>query len=572
MSSKEVSLGEKLAKMPLNSSDSSEGEEAYDDMSYGSDIQSPDLAKGFVMVHENCCRARYRPSRVSKGTPFYVCLNKSDCRSLAGGQHAILRGGHRAVPGVYRGVYGPSGKLLAAKAGTQTTPATIEKLAAETRESDRAQAATIGKLSADMCSFSIPDTENLFATAEIDPEVEGPNPTNFGTKQNTILLRLMSSLCDKIDKLDSGIENGNTAIIQALTTARPPSQSILHPPSFTTTMTEEEAISSMARKHAAHSERTAPRNTDEEYEESRYTKEVYEDKEVYGEEYGREEESDWSETPTVKKTRKKAAKVSKSSSRPRLYAIAWGRGGQRTTGLYREDWDTIEFLVSGFSKGRFKRVRGEAEGMEFIKNFFRSKDRPKPKWMRDGKVNYPRVSEIRKHLGMEVVSSDEENISSSDSGFSSDDAPPRRLKKASRSRVEHKTGVDASSGKDSELFGVDLKSVNVLERGLAPSGLGKHTTSLFLEQIDDMTAYPRHTHQKTSESLGDFVEAVTDLSNQNKRGKGGQGCGVETQEPERSGEYQERGGLERCPFLSSRGTAHDPRDLPRGPRVGTDGC
>ena len=69
-------------------------------------------------------------------------------------------------------------------------------------------------------------------------------------------------------------------------------------------MTEEDAISSVARKHTAHSERTAPRTTDEEYEESRYTKEVYEDKEVYGDEYGGEEESDWSEAPKAKKTRK----------------------------------------------------------------------------------------------------------------------------------------------------------------------------------------------------------------------------------------------------------------------------
>ena len=61
----------------------------------------------------------------------------------------------------------------------------------------------------------------------------------------------------------------------------------------------------------------------------------------------------------------------------------------------------------------------------------------------------------------------------------------------------------------------------MLERGLSPTGLGKNTVSLFLEQIDDMTAYPRHNHHKTSESLGDFVEAVTDLNNQSQMWKGG---------------------------------------------------
>ena len=70
--------------------------------------------------------------------------------------------------------------------------------------------------------------------------------------------------------------------------------------------------------------------------------------------------------------------------------------------------------------------------------------------------------------------------------------------------------MDVSLGKETDIFGVDIKSVNVLERGLAPTGLGKNTTSVFLEQIGDMTAYLRHNHHKTSESLGDFVEAVMD--------------------------------------------------------------
>jgi len=61
------------------------------------------------------------------------------------------------------------------------------------------------------------------------------------------------------------------------------------------------------------------------------------------------------------------------------------------------------------------------------------------------------------------------------------------------------------------LFGVIIKNVNVLEMGLAPYGLGKNSTSLFLNQIGDRTAYPRNNHHKTSESLNDFVEAVTDF-------------------------------------------------------------
>jgi hypothetical protein len=73
-------------------------------------------------------------------------------------------------------------------------------------------------------------------------------------------------------------------------------------------------------------------------------------------------------------------------------------------------------------------------------------------------------------------------------------------------------------GKESELFEIDLKNVVNLEKGLAPSKLGKRTTSIFLEQIDDVTAYPRHANHRSSKGLGDFVEAVADL-NQERQGR-----------------------------------------------------
>ena len=82
-------------------------------------------------------------------------------------------------------------------------------------------------------------------------------------------------------------------------------------------------------------------------------------------------------------------------------------------------------------------------------------------------------------------------------------------------------GVDPSLGKDNELFGVGIKNAVTLEKGLSPAKLGKTTLTLFLEQIDDVTAYPRHSSDKTSESLGDFVEAVTDMNQSNQGRKGG---------------------------------------------------
>ena len=57
----------------------------------------------------------------------------------------------------------------------------------------------------------------------------------------------------------------------------------------------------------------------------------------------------------------------RNSSRPRLYAVACGRGGVQSTGLFRADWDEVEFLVSGFSRAKFKKVRDESEGIRFIR-------------------------------------------------------------------------------------------------------------------------------------------------------------------------------------------------------------
>ena len=160
------------------------------------------------------------------------------------------------------------------------------------------------------------------------------------------------------------------------------------------------------------------------------------------------------------------------------------------------------------------------EGVAFIKKYFNTKKIPKPQWLRDNRAHYPCLTTIRKHLDMEALSSSEkEGKDPSEFGYSSDESspPPHRVKNLKNAKV----GVDASHRKDTELFGLDIKSVNVLERGIAPTDLGKNTTSFFLDQIGDMIAYPRHNHHKTFESLGDFIEAVTDLNNQSQMRKGG---------------------------------------------------
>ena len=44
-----------------------------------------------------------------------------------------------------------------------------------------------------------------------------------------------------------------------------------------------------------------------------------------------------------------------------------------TTGLYRDTWDKVEFLVSECRKSRYKKVRNEEEGVAFIKKLLPSK-------------------------------------------------------------------------------------------------------------------------------------------------------------------------------------------------------
>ena len=203
-----------------------------------------------------------------------------------------------------------------------------------------------------------------------------------------------------------------------------------------------------------------------------------------------------------------------SSSRPRLYAIACGRGGVQSTGLYRADWDEVQFLLSGFSRAKYKRVKDEDEGLDFIRRSYQSRRIKMPRWAADNEVHYPRIRKLRHFLG-------EEDLESESDGYvtprSDSDVEPRPKAKT-KVKASAVVGMDASIGKEGELFGVNLKNVINLERGLAPSNLGKHTISLLLEQIDDVTAYPRHANHRNSEGLGDFVEAVADIS-QDRQGR-----------------------------------------------------
>ena len=94
-------------------------------------ISPPNIPQGFVMVLDDSYRARYRPVKAPKDSPFYVCLNKSTYHSLHGVQHPVLRNEHREEPGMYKDIYGVKGKIVAAESGTLTTHKRVEEVLGE---------------------------------------------------------------------------------------------------------------------------------------------------------------------------------------------------------------------------------------------------------------------------------------------------------------------------------------------------------------------------------------------------------------------------------------------------------
>ena len=313
--------GIEVENMENLSTDSSHGEDYDDLLSYGSDVQDPELSGGLVRVHEDCCRVAYRPSKAPKDSARYICLNKSSCRSQYGGRdHSILRGHHRAQPGVYEGVYGQTGKLLAAKSGTRTTASDQNRLQDEKRASDRVHASSmdgrnLGSVD-ESPGYSISDAEvELTAKSAEDPK--------SSTDKDKKLLELMSALFNRIDKLESGMEDRAATTIhrsKKATNERPSAPSILRARKDRDTE-DEEPLSSVARRHRAAARKGRNGRKDTEYEE-------------YNEEEGSvgfidDEDDDDDDasyrTPPQRSTKKPKAK--KTFSRPRLYAIACGRGG-----------------------------------------------------------------------------------------------------------------------------------------------------------------------------------------------------------------------------------------------------
>ena len=210
-----------------------------------------------------------------------------------------------------------------------------------------------------------------------------------------------------------------------------------------------------------------------------------------------------------------------------LYAVAKGKGGSISIGLYRQPFDKISFLVEGRIKGKYRRVQTEEEGMDYINEYYKSKGKHRPKWNKQLCPHYPSLNRVRRHMGLYIISSSgSESMIDSDLSvdtFSSQDRTRRSQKRggyntdstasAGRpSNTNDHVGSDPSLGRDNELFNVNIKNINGLEDGLRSSGIGKTTRCLLLGQMEDMTAYPHHSSTIAAEGIGELVEAVTGFS------------------------------------------------------------
>ena len=91
-----------------------------------------------------------------------------------------------------------------------------------------------------------------------------------------------------------------------------------------------------------------------------------------------------------------------------------------------------------------------------------------PRWAAENRVHYPRISKLRHFLGEEELESESDGYVTP---LSVSDVEPR-MKARTKVKASAVVGMDSSIGKEGELFGVNIKNVVNLEKGLAPSNLG----------------------------------------------------------------------------------------------------
>ena len=510
---------------------------------------------GVVFLPLNSCRAIYKGKNHPEDKASYICRHKDSCKGRVGGYHTKLREKNRATIGYYEGVY-ENNVLIAALNNTQLSDSEVKDITEDTRLADRAHASAIGALLTDTkISPTDGDSKDDAFLGKRSVQAELFPPTVDETVKEAKLhgkltdqaelLRMMNKLCLRMDNMEKGhdktkkasikepssninlegiLRSGHNSDSKAVPSGAESRQTSLSQDRRTaaTLMNMsggEVSDTRPARDGSTHNNRTKQRL----------------------ESSSDESEASWHNDVSHRNPK---SQINKATKR-RLYAVAKGRGGSLSVGLYKGNWDTISFILDGYSSARYRRVKTEREGMDFINEFYKSKGLHRPSWMRSRHAHYPSLSKLHRHLGTVPTAISDNTIDSDTSRDSTSYHEENRLAKTrakkrkqkkrreqeydsnSNESTEEETlaeehiGVDPSLGNDNVLFKVNTKNVNGLETGLSCKGLGKHTLRLLLEQIDDMTAYPRHSSTNTTEGIGELVEVVTSFKHQDQERQGG---------------------------------------------------
>lgn len=515
---------------------------------------------GVVYLPENSCRAIFKGRRHPEDKASYICIRKDTCQKRVGGYHTKLRENDRATAGYYEGVY-KDHVLTAALSDTKLTDSDVKDLTDNTRLADRAHASAIGAMIADK-QISLTDNDSkdnaLLGKRSVQAKLFAPTvdeavkeeKLNAKLTDQAELLRLMSKLCLRMDNMEKGQEQAKTPSIEE-PSSKFKLEGILRSGHNSDTKATHPVIES--RQTALSQDRRTAANlmnmsggdiTDTGFarDGSKSTRKSHSNRAKKRIESSSDEsDASWDNDLPHGNHKSQTTKATKG----RLYAVAKGRGGTLSVGLYKESWDTISFLLDGYSSARYRRVKTEREGMDFINDFYKSKGLHRPSWMRSRHAHYPSLRKLHRHLGtVPVANSDnmsDSDVSMDSTSYHEDNHLSRtRTKKRKQKKrrdkeydsdsnesteegtlAEEHIGVDPSLGKDNELFKVNTKNVNGLETGLGSPGLGKQTLRLLLEQIEDMTAYPRHSSTNTTEGIGELVEVVTNLKHQDQERQGG---------------------------------------------------
>ena len=76
-----------------------------------------------------------------------------------------------------------------------------------------------------------------------------------------------------------------------------------------------------------------------------------------------------------------------------------------TTGLYLERCNKLEGLITNYPQARYRWVKIEKEGIDFLSNYFKEKGFHYPRRMRECHPHYPSLKQTYRHLGIRDNSS-----------------------------------------------------------------------------------------------------------------------------------------------------------------------